>query len=236
MRFCKLLIEDSFQGKILRRWTFLHRFLMAKARSDAVRRLEPILEQYFDDEWIAGVTVAFRFLPGAEDRELRVPWQKNKDLLRLRLLPWRKQGCSAHWDAPVTVTIAKKSRDEEPKTVRYMSLFLRNNRIYIVQLQGIPSIHTPKNLTDWAERLVKGCMEFARQENFHTVNLARADSLYSYHNPDIRRDLAPREREQALKSLRSSFEKHYDETGRNLGFVAGTAWFSWENPDFHAQS
>ena len=32
--------------------------------------------------------------------------------------------------------------------------------------------------------------------------------------------------------MRASFEKHYDETGRNLGFVPGAYWLSWENPEF----
>ncbi len=102
-----------------------------------------------------------------------------------------------------------------------------------MQLQGAPSIHTPKSLSDWAERFVKVCMEFARQENFRMVSLARANSLYSYHNPETRGSLTPTERELALKSIRASFEKHYDETGRNLGFVSGAYWLSWKNPDFH---
>jgi hypothetical protein len=232
VRMRRLLIDDSLHGKILRRWLFLYRFVQAKRHAEAINRLEPILERFFDDEWIAGVSVAFRFLPGAEDREISVRWTRNKHLLRFRWLPWRKQGCTAHWDAPVTVSIAKKSRGEEPKTVRYMSFFLQGNRIYIVQLQGAPSIHTPKGLTDWAERFVKGCMEFARQENFRMVNLARANSLYSYHNPETRSSLTPAERELAIKSIRASFEKHYDETGRNLGFVPGAYWLSWKNPDF----
>ena len=139
----QLLIEDSLQGKLLRRWLFLHRFVQSRRHIRAIKRLEPILEKFFDDEWIAGVCVAFRFLPGAEDREISVPWTRKRHLLRLRWLPWRKQGCAAHWDAPVTVTIAKKSRGEVSKTVRYMSFFLQGDRIYIVQLQGAPSI-TPR--------------------------------------------------------------------------------------------
>ena len=229
-RMRRLLIDDSLQGKILRRWLFLYRFVQARRRIGAINRLGPILEKFFDDEWIAGVSVALRFLPGAEDREIRVQWTKTKHLLRLRWLPWRKQGCTAHWDAPVTVAITKKSRGEEPKTVRYMSFFLQGDRIYIVQLQGAPSIHTPKGLTDWAERFVKGCMEFARQENFRVVNLARANSLYSYHNPETLPSLTPTDRELALKSIRASFEKHYDETGRNLGICSWRILAQLEKP------
>jgi hypothetical protein len=117
-----------------------------------------------------------------------------------------------------------------------MSLFLRGDQLHIVQLQGASSIGMPKNLADWAERFVKACMEFARRENLRTVWLAKADSLYSYHNPDTRWYLPPAERMQSLTTIRAGFEKHYDETGRALGFVPGINWFSWDNPDFRPLS
>ena len=225
-------IENSLQGKIFRRWTFLYRFIVARAHSDAIQRLEPILEQFFEHEWIAGVSVRLRFLPGPEDRELRMPWPGNKYLLKLRLLPWRKQGCPAHWGAPVTITVAKKSQDETPKTVRYMSLFIGGDVIHIKQIQGVPLIQMPKGLRDWSERFVKACMEFARQENFSAVKLARPDSLYSYHNPSVRWYPSPEERAQAVKKIRAGLEKHHEETARTLGFTPETDWFRWENPDF----
>src|SRR5690242_20259725 len=94
-------IENSIQGKIRRRWIFLYRFMSARAHRDALQRLHPLLEELFEHEWIAQVTVRLRFLPGSEDRELRIAWRGNKYLLKLRLLPWREQGCSAHWGAPI---------------------------------------------------------------------------------------------------------------------------------------
>ena len=57
--------------------------MVAGAHSDAIQRLEPLLEQFFEHEWIEEVRVRFRFWPGAEDRELRVPWPGNKYLLQL---------------------------------------------------------------------------------------------------------------------------------------------------------
>jgi hypothetical protein len=206
--------------------------MVARAHSDAIQRLEPLLEQFFEHEWIEEVSVRFRFWPGAEDRELRIPWPGNKYLLRLRLFPWRKQGCPAHWGAPITVTVSKKSQDETPKTVRYMSLFFQDDVIHIVQLQGVPLIEMPKGLRDWPERFVRACMEFARRENFRAVRLAQPDSLYAYHNPYIRWYFTPEERAQALKKIRAGFEKHYVETARTLGFTPETDWFCWENPDF----
>jgi hypothetical protein len=98
--------------------------MVARARSDTIRRLEPLLEHFFEHEWVAGVSVRLRFFPGAEDRELRIPWPGNKFLLRLRLLPWREQECPARWGAPITVTVSKKSQEGAPKTVRFMSLFI----------------------------------------------------------------------------------------------------------------
>ena len=217
---------------MLRRWTFLVRFMTARAQIDAIERLEPILEKFFESQWIAEARVKFRFWPGAEDREVRIPWSSNKFLVRLRLLPWRKQGCPAHWGAPVTVTISKTNEGDTPKTVRYMSLFLEDDVIHIVQLQGVPLIEMPKGLRDWAERFVKACMEFARQENFRAVRLARADSLYSYHHPDIRWYFTPIQRAQTLKRIRAGFEKHHDENARTLGFIPEIHWYRWENPDF----
>jgi hypothetical protein len=75
-------------------------------------------------------------------------------------------------------------------------------------------------------------MEFARQENFRAVRLARSDSLYSYHNPLIRWYLSQAERTQAMKQIRARLEKHHDETARTLGFTPEIDWFRWENPDF----
>jgi hypothetical protein len=211
---------------------FLYRSVVARAHSHTIQRLEPLLEQFFKHEWVADVRVNLRFLPGAEDRELKVPWAGNKYLLRLRLLPWRKQACPAHWNAPVTVTVSKANPGDTPKTVRYMSLFIRGDALHIVQLQGVPLIEMPKGLRDWAERFMRACMEFARQENFRAVKLARPDSLYSYHNPSIPRCLAPEECMRATAKIRAGFEKHHDSTARTLGFSHETDWFVWENPDF----
>lgn len=205
---------------------------MARAHSDAIQRLEPVLEQYFEHEWIAEVRVKFRFIPGAEDRELRIPWRGNEYLLKLRLLPWRKQGCPAHWGAPVAVTVSKKNKGETPKTVRYMSLFISGGTIHIVQLQGVYGFDTPKGLRDWAERFVKGCMEFARKENFRAVALVRSDTLYSYHNPSTRWYLTPEERTQAENKIRLGLEKHLDGTAGTLGFTPESDRFRWDNPDF----
>jgi hypothetical protein len=232
VRTRNLQIENSLQGKLLRRWTFLYRFILTWPHSGAIQRLEPLVGQFFEHEWVAGVSVRLRFLPGPEDRELRIPWRGNKYLLRLRLLPWRKQDCPAHWGAPVTITVSKNSQDDTPKTVRCMSLFIKGDAIHIVQLQGVPLIEMPKGLRDWPERFVRACMEFARRENFRAVRLARPDSLYSYHSPSIRWYFTPTEGAQTAAKIRAAFHKYHDGTARTLGFSTETDWFCWENPDF----
>jgi hypothetical protein len=225
-------IENSLQGKILRRCTFFYRFMLARTHSEAILKFEPLLAQFFEHEWLAGVSVRFRFLPGPEDREITIPWPRNKYLLQLRLLPWREQGCRANWSAPVTVIVSKKVHDGEPKPVRYMSLFIQGDVIHIAQLQGAHLIEMPKGLRDWAVRFVRACMEFARQENFRGVRLARADSLYSYHNPSLHWYPTPEQRARALKQIRQSIETHHDETAQTLGLTSEKDWFWWKNPDF----
>jgi hypothetical protein len=162
----RLQIENSLRGKVVRRWMFLYRSMVARAHSDTIQRLEPLLEQSFKHEWVADVRLSLRFLPGAEDRELKVPWAGNKYLLRLRLLPWRKQACPAHWNAPVTVTVSKTNPGDTPKTVRYMSLFIRGDALHIVQLQGVPLVEMPKGLRDWAERFVRACRSLHAKKIF----------------------------------------------------------------------
>ncbi len=232
MQMRKLQKENSFQGKIRRKWSFLHQFIVARAHYDAILRLEPILQRCFEHEWVAGARVRLRFLSGKEDRERRIPWPRNKYLLQLRLLPWREQGCPADWSAPITVAVSKKTQEGKPKTVRYMSFYIKDDVIHIVQLQGVPLVEMPKGLRDWAKRLVKACMEFARQENFRAVKVAAADSLYSYHQPYTPSHFTLEERTRAQKKIRANMERHHDQTARSLGFTPEIHWYRWQNPDF----
>jgi hypothetical protein len=113
-----------------------------------------------------------------------------------------------------------------------MSLYIEDDAICIVQLQGVAFIEMPKGLRDWAERFVMGCMEFARQENFRSVRLAKAEHLYSYHHPFVFPWLSPQERERAVKRIHESMKSHHDETAVIPGFSSGKDWFTWDNPDF----
>ena len=229
----KIQVEDSLTGKFVRRWNFLCRYLRARSQFDTFRRFQPILDRHFDHEWLAGTAVRLRFLHGKEDREICVPWSGGKYLFRLRWLPWREEGSTANWSEPVTITVFKKGKDGGPReTVRYMSLFIKDRILHITQLQGVPLIEMPKGLRDWAERFVKATMEFAQQENFRAILLARAESLYSYHHPYIRRFLPPEVQERDLKRIRANVELHHNQTAITLGFKPADDWYQWLNPAY----
>jgi hypothetical protein len=93
-------IENSWRGKWFRRRAFYIRYYRARRSWSTLRRLEPILKEHFKiqekndkNDWIAGVIVRLRAWPGKEDREFLISWPGNRFLLRLRLFPWREQGC-----------------------------------------------------------------------------------------------------------------------------------------------
>src|ERR1041384_2503076 len=67
-------IRNSLAGKLVRRWNFLHRYLVAQSHRHAIRRFQPVLESHFIHEWLAGTKVTLRFLSGDEEREFRIPW------------------------------------------------------------------------------------------------------------------------------------------------------------------
>jgi hypothetical protein len=200
-----------------------------------VKRFGPILQRSFQHEWLAGTAVRLRFLPGKEQRQVQIGWPGDKYLLRLRYLPWREEFSLANWSDPITATVFKKGKEGgKPETVRYMSMFLSDNVLNITQLQGVPLIEMPKGLRDWAERFVKAAMEYAQQENFRGVKVARADSLYSYHHPYIRQFMSAEVQERDLKRIRSNIELHHNQTAIALGFREEEDWFEWTNPAFSA--
>jgi hypothetical protein len=148
-------------------------------------------------------------------------------------MPWREEGCPANWNQPVTVTVYKHGKDGgRRQTVRYMTLFIQDNVLHIMQLQGVFMIEMPKGLRDWAERFVQATMEFARSENFRGVRIARAESMYSYHHPTVRHFLPPEVQEREIKRIRSNMETYHNDTANRLGFRPEEDWFIWQNPEY----
>jgi hypothetical protein len=233
-------IENSWRGKWFRRRAFYIRYYRARRSWSPLRRLEPILKEHFKiqekndkNDWIAGVIVRLRAWPGKEDREFLISWPGNRFLLRLRLFPWREQGCLASWSAPVTVLVFKKGKDGgKPTVVRYMSLFVEDDRIYVAQLQGIPKIEMPPGLKDWAERMLRACMQFAQEENLRGVSVALAQSQFSFHHPYVHAGLSPDVRQLEAERIRQRMQIHHDGSARALGWSLEGAWFKWNNRNY----
>jgi hypothetical protein len=235
-----LHIENSWLGKWFRRRQFYVRYYRASTRWTTLRRLEPILERHFKgdkengkNDWIADVTVKLRALPGLEDREFLIRWPGDKFLLSLRLFPWREQACWANWSSPVTILVFKKGKDGGKRVaVRYMSLFVEDDMIYVAQLQGLPKIEMPPGLRDWAERMLRACTEFAEEENFRGVSLALAQSQYSFHHPYVHPWVTTGERIREADRIRERMQTLHDGSACALGWPLEGAWFKWENPNY----
>jgi hypothetical protein len=235
-----LEIENSWPGKWLRRWQFYVRYCRARARWSTLRRLEPILEKHFKSHqvigknpWISHVAVRLRLLPGFEDREFLIRWWGDRFLLRLRFFPWREEGCQAVWSSPVTILVFKKGKDGGKSVpVRYMSLFVEDDMIRVAHMQGVSKIEMPPGLKDWAERMLRACVEFAQEENFRGVSVASAQSQYSFHHPYVHPWYTAEERVRETNRIRERMKTHHDGAGRALGWSLEGAWFKWNNPNY----
>lgn len=231
-----LQIENSWRGTWLRRRQFYIRYYRARTRWSTLRRLEFKSHKENDkSDWIAGVTVRLRALPGWEDRECLIRWPGDRFLLRLRFFPWREQGCRANWSSPVTVLVFKKGKDgDKPVAVRFMSLFIEDDMIHVTQLQGMSKIEMPPGLKDWAERMLRACMQFAQEENLRGVSVALARSQFSFHHPYVHAWLSPDVRQREADRIRDRMQAHHDGTARALGLVLDEAWFKWNNPHYRS--
>jgi hypothetical protein len=233
-------IENSWLGTWFRRRQFYVRYYRARTRWSTLQRLEPMLNKHFKshkendkNDWIAGVTVRLRALSGWEDREFLIRWPGDKFLLRLRFFPWREQECRANWSSPVTVLVFKKGKDGgRPVAVRFMSLFVEDDMIHVAQLQGIYKIEMPPGLKDWAERMLRACMEFAQEENFRGVSVALPQSQFSFHHPYVHPWLTADERRREADRIRERMQTHHGGSARALGWPLEGAWFRWNNPNY----
>jgi hypothetical protein len=242
--FYRLQIENSWAGKCLRRWRFAVRYYRARTRWGSLRRLEPFLRKSFEsgdengrNDWISHVIVKLRAWPGREDREFLIPWRGDGFLLRLRLLPWREEGCSVNWSSPVVAMVFKRGKDRgNPVAVRYMSFFIEDDTIHVTQLQGMRKMEMPPGLKDWTERMLRACVAFARNENLRGVSVALARSRYSFHHPYVYPWLSPEEREREVARIRERMQTHLDGTASALGWPLEGQWFKWINPTYGSGS
>jgi hypothetical protein len=147
----------------------------------------------------------------------------------------REEGCRANWSSPVIVLVFKKGKDGgKPVPVRYMSFFVEDDMICVAQLQGIAKIEMPPGLKDWAERMLRACMEFAQEENFRGVSVASAQSQYSFHHPYVHPWYTTDERGRETDRIRERMQAHHNGSARALGWPLEGAWFKWNNPNYRA--
>jgi hypothetical protein len=94
----------------------------------------------------------------------------------------------------------------------------------------------PRNIGGaWPKIFMEACRNFACQEKFKEIRVAKAASLYAYHYPFVRPGLLPDARERALQSIRKSMEMLYDANALELGFIPDGRWFRWINPKIARQ-
>ncbi len=202
--------------KLLRRWRFFARYLVAKAHSRKIQRLSPVLAEAFNHPWVAGVELKMRFRPGNETTMGRL-WRIYKSL------PTQ----SMHWDAPITVTVFRERRGKKRQAL-CMSFYIAKGVLYIAQIQGVWKTDVPKELRAWPKIFIEACRTFARQENLRAVMVPKAATLYSYRNPFLRADLLPLARWHVLSRIRDSMTMLYDKNAVDLGFLPDGDWLRSE--------
>ena len=111
-----------------------------------------------------------------------------------------------------------------------MSLYLSKDMLYIAQMQGVARTDVPAELRAWPKIFIDCCKTFARQEGFRGVGIPKAETLYSYQRPFIRRDLSPDARVRALDRIRRDMALIYDANALDLGFNAEGQYWVWNTP------
>jgi hypothetical protein len=206
-------VDRLLSQKLLRRWRFFARYLIAQAHSRKVHKFLPVLVEAFNHPWIAEVELKFRFRPGNETTVGRL-WRVYKSL----------PAQSMHWDAPITVTVFRERRGKKRQAL-CMSFYITRGALYIAQIQGAWKTDVPKELRAWPKIFIEACRTFARRENLRAVMVPKATTLYSYRNPFLRADLLPLARQNALSRIRDSMTRLYDENAVDLGFLPDGDWF-----------
>jgi hypothetical protein len=111
-----------------------------------------------------------------------------------------------------------------------MSLYVTENTIRILQLQGYLATDIPVPLRNWPRRFVEACQELAIKNHFKEVQIPKAHSLGSYRYPSIQGAKTEANLKAAHEGVRTRMRSHYDGTARELGFADRGNWFVWANP------
>ena len=186
-------------------------YFLCRLNAGKLPALKQAVMAHFDNPWVAGVDVQLRPYGGTD---FTVKY-------------------SVYWDAPVAVSVARKTKRGE-RLALCMSCYLIGDTISIRQLQGVFALDIPPDMRNWPEMFCEACRTFAMKENLRHVRIARAQSLYSFRKPEIKAE-DPVEVEAIKARLRERMIGHYNETARKLGFVERGGWFEWSNPNFDRQ-
>jgi hypothetical protein len=211
----RLEIEVSLLGTVYRRTHFLVQYMLARIQLQTIRKLLPIVERTFEHPWVVAVELKVR--PG-HGREKARFWNRNRPVSNMQ------------WDAPITISVFRSKQGKKWHAL-CMSLYVIKDNIYIKQLQGVSPTDAPSALREWPKMFIQACQDFTRQQAFKTVRVAKADYLYSYHNPYTNVYLSPHCRERAIKQIRQNMELLYDASAAQLGFVSDGNWFKWTNSE-----
>jgi hypothetical protein len=134
-----------------------------------------------------------------------------------------------HWDAPITISVFRNKRGKRREALCF-STYVIGDTFHIKQMQGVFGTDIPSELRVWPKIFIDACRRYASEEAFREVRVPRAESLFSYHTPGLRRDLLPDARQRALDRIRKNMVLLYDTSALELGFVADGDWFKWLNP------
>ena len=152
--------------------------------------------------------------------------------LKFRLIPgYDVKGVhSIYWDEPVACYIFRRKGRKAKRLALGMSVYLVNDYLHIGQLQGRFGTAVPKELRPWAKRFIESCRDFVRQENLKGVKVAKAASIYSYHNPGLKLDLNNRDRERITNGIQREMKLLYDTNALAAGVIPDGDWYTWKNP------
>ena len=74
------------------------------------------------------------------------------------------------------------------------------------------------SLKDWAERMLRACMEFSQEESFRGVSVALPQSQFSFHHARVHPWLTADERKREADRIRERMQAHHSGSGRALGW------------------
>ena len=197
--------DTTWVAKVIRRSRFFVRYLRAQWHRERLNGLMAAVNSSFSDSkgWVAERRLELRMTSG--------PSVKKGDI---------------SWDAPIVVVVMYRDENGNLKEACGISLYIKQNALYIKQLQGGASVKFPRKFKVWPLLFVKSCMAFAQAAGFEKVHVASAESLYPFHNPGLGPDGVTRSG-SSVREHQERMKFRYNQTATNLSFKKDGNWFVW---------